>query len=354
MVLGSAVPIADSTPWSVRLVLAAATGIAAANVDCHTILALLVLVAVCGFVGAEAPSLDFVQFVLIGAVVYSGARTMTASGWIVGTCLVGLMLLYVVPAVRFGGWTVVDLVVPPVITALAVGAGLESRKLAAINRQMRELQDIERRHAVSEEQRRIVAEVHDVAAHHLSALVVRAKVALRIDTYDDLEDATRFAATTASSALDSLRQLAVSERLHASAASLGPQQGLDNLDDVISFVGKAGLVVAVVRPDVLPPLGTQTDLAALRIVQESLSNVLRHRGPGPARLGISTDGHVLRIVVDDDGQSNERRSSSFSAAGSGLGLISMTERAMACGGTLDAGRTARGGWHVIAELPINE
>jgi signal transduction histidine kinase len=242
-----------------------------------------------------------------------------------------------------------------IVTALVVVLGQQTRLARAANAELQQLRVVERDHAVAEERQRIAVELHDIAAHHLSAVAVRAKVALRTGTPDDLRSATQMAATTASESLDALQQL-VHVLSESGAAPLAPQSGLAQLDDIVDRVRAAGVDVTLDTPRPLPQLDPQVDLASVRIVQESLTNVLRHRGPGPAHVRLDVTGEELHIDVrsqSHDAQTRRRRRSATSSPSTGgRGVIGMHERARACGGTLSAGPQPGGVWLVSARLPV--
>lgn len=231
---------------------------------------------------------------------------------------------------------------PALLTALAVGLGLQTRRVRAQHAELVALREADRQRAVSEERRRIARDLHDVAAHHLTAVVVRTKVASRVGTVEALTEATGFAARTAGAALDSLRQ--VVRVLSTGDPPLTPHPGLADLPETLERMEAAGLRVER-GPLELAGLPGEVDVAVLRIAQEALANVLRHRGPGRCWIAVRQAGGTVELTVEDDGP----------AAGpprpGGYGLVGMRERAEACGGRLTVGRSARGGWKVCAALP---
>lgn len=128
-------------------------------------------------------------------------------------------------------------------------------------------------------------------------------------------------------------------------APRAPAPGLDRLTELVSQAAGAGLTVELEgsAPD-LPP---GADLAAFRIVQEALTNVVRHSGSRHARVRLEHDGGALRLRIDDDGPTT-----GTDAGGSGNGLAGMRERAAALGGTIEAGPRPDGGFRVLAVLPL--
>ncbi|MEV4049318.1 ATP-binding protein, partial [Streptomyces sp. NPDC049744] len=121
---------------------------------------------------------------------------------------------------------------------------------------------------------------------------------------------------------------------------------LDRLPELVEQAASAGLTVEVEGKP--PRLSPGTDLAAFRIVQEALTNVVRHSGSRHARVRLERDGGTLLLRVDDDGPAT-----GADAGGSGNGLAGMRERAAALGGTIEAGPRPDGGFRVLAALPID-
>jgi len=240
---------------------------------------------------------------------------------------------------------------PLLLTALSVGLGLQNRQVKRQHGELVALRDADRQRAVSDERRRIARDLHDVAAHHLSALVVRNKLARRLDTVDALADAARFTAQTAADTLTSLRQ--VFHVLNTEDESpLAPSPGVADIDEVVARMEAAGLQIERTAFDI-SPTGSEVGVAIVRIAQEALANVLRHRGPGRCWLSLGRTGGSIELTIEDDGPSTwcaEAAAPSWHRPGS-YGLIGMRERAEACGGYLVVGPSPRGGWMVSAVLP---
>ncbi|MEV1176519.1 ATP-binding protein [Nonomuraea sp. NPDC049784] len=136
------------------------------------------------------------------------------------------------------------------------------------------------------------------------------------------------------------------ERLDGSSDGLEPQPGLDQLDALVERVRAVGVLVsvAVSAPGPLPP---GADLAAYRVVQEALTNTIKHAPGAAASVTIGHDGDWLEIEVTDTGGGR----SGGPRTGDGRGLIGLRERLAVYGGTLDAGRTAGGGFRITARVP---
>jgi signal transduction histidine kinase len=243
---------------------------------------------------------------------------------------------------------------PLVLTGLVVVLGLQSRRLRRQQEQLLALREADRRRAVSDERRRIAGDLHDVAAHHLAALVVRTKLATRVGTPEALAGAARFAAATAADALDGLRGV-VQVLATDDAATLAPAPRLDDLDRVVDTVREAGLRVDCRGlPVAEGDLPVEVAVAAVRIVGEALANVLHHRGPGRAWLEVQLGPAALVVLVEDDGPGTwrpEAADPTWHEPGH-RGVVGMRERAQSCGGRLAISPSLRGGWRVTAVLPV--
>ncbi|WP_162252502.1 sensor histidine kinase, partial [Streptomyces griseoruber] len=161
-------------------------------------------------------------------------------------------------------------------------------------------------------------------------------------------DQARTALTTIKSAskeaLGEVRQVLDTLRTPGDAPR-APAPGLDRLPELVEQAARAGLTVEVAGEP--PRLSPGTDLAAFRILQEALTNVVRHSGSRHARVRLDEDGATLRLRIDDDGPAT-----GADAGGSGNGLAGMRERAAALGGTIEAGPRADGGFRVLVVLPV--
>lgn len=204
------------------------------------------------------------------------------------------------------------------------------------------------RRRADEERLRIARELHDVLAHSISVINVQAGVGLAL--LDSDPEQARTALTTIKSAskeaLGEVRQVLDTLRTPGDAPR-SPAPGLDRLPELVEQAAAAGLTVRTAtagRPRALPP---GADLAAFRIVQEALTNVVRHSGSRTARVVLDYAPDALELRVDDDGPAGPGE-----AGGSGNGLIGMRERAAALGGTIEAGPRPDGGFRVVARLPL--
>jgi signal transduction histidine kinase len=330
-----------------RLGLCAAAGGLLVLAKFQPVASLLGLAGLALVIGRVAPNLASVEILVVVAIFLVSWQTNFS---LVATMLVGVGSISGMYWLKLSGEHKTDLVSILVqgvlVSALGVGFGSQTRRLRVANERLVKLADADRRNAVVDERRRIARELHDVAAHHLSAVVVKSKLALRLDTLDDLRLATEFASGSASEALTSMRNLVGVLSEVDEAVPLAPQPRLDELNNITSRMESAGLMVHV-DMEHLPDLSRQVELAVVRIVQEALTNVLRHRGPGSAWVTIALAARTLNVVIDDDGSPPLTHADYMT----GHGLLSMKERATSCGGLLTIGCSPRGGWQVAASLP---
>ncbi|MEU6351324.1 sensor histidine kinase [Streptomyces sp. NPDC047072] len=233
------------------------------------------------------------------------------------------------------GWTV---------AILAVSELARSRREQWTRERAERAQAARRR--ADEERLRIARELHDVLAHSISVINVQAGVGLAL--LDTDPEQARTALTTIKSAskeaLGEVRQVLDTLRTPGDAPR-APAPGLDRLPELVAQAADAGLTVEVAGE--APRLAPGTDLAAFRIVQEALTNVVRHSGSRHARVRLEHDGGALRLRIDDDGPAT-----GADTGGSGNGLAGMRERAAALGGTIEAGPRPDGGFRVLAVLPL--
>jgi signal transduction histidine kinase len=217
---------------------------------------------------------------------------------------------------------------------------------------------------VVEERTRIARELHDVVAHHMSAIVIRAQAAERLapGQPEVAVDALRWIADTGKEALTGMRHAvqvlreadrdrAVELAPHGDrAAELAPQPTLADLRGIVERLAPVGLDVEMALPDPLPAVDPQAELAVVRIAQEGVTNALRHAEARRAVVRVAEEAGHLMVSVDDDGRSGKAPAISAS----GHGLRGMAERAAACGGRLDIARSDLGGWSVRATLPCQQ
>jgi signal transduction histidine kinase len=208
--------------------------------------------------------------------------------------------------------------------------------------------------AAAEERTRIARELHDIVVHHVSVIAVQAGAArLRSEQNGGDESSAAWGAVekTARQALGELRQLlGVLRRDHD--APLEPQPGLAQLDRLIQEVRQAGLPVEVVIDGKPVALAGAVDLSAYRILQEALTNVVKHEGA--ARTAVSLHYRRRQLDIEVVNRPSSRPPQRPLTSGPGHGLIGMRERLALLGGTLDAGPCPEGGFRLAAHLPITE
>ncbi|WP_067499760.1 sensor histidine kinase [Actinoplanes sp. TFC3] len=293
------------------------------------------VVAVAAGIGLEALSPDIGWLGQVAAVLacYARIRTPSRSLWV-------LAVLVAAAPVKLltGDWRTM---------LLAMGGPVIGWMLGELGRTRALRRDEERRSIAAHERTRIARELHDVLAHTVSVIVVQAQAAE--DVFDRRPEQARKAlgtiGTAAKSTLQELRMLL--HTLSEDTGETGPQPGLGNLDALAASMGTTGLRVQL---DVAMTAGPApaVDLSAYRIVQESLTNTLRHSQATQARVTVRCAADSVRVEVQDDGPAR----STGRVIGSGQrGIVGMRERARLLGGTLEAGPTAEGGFRVRAELP---
>jgi signal transduction histidine kinase len=203
-----------------------------------------------------------------------------------------------------------------------------------------------------EERLRVAQEVHDVVGHGLAAIHMQAEIALHVlpKRPEQAETALAAISRTSKVALDELRAtLAVVRREDDTTAPRTPGPGLARLDDLVTRMSGTGVAVTVTITGTRRDLPAAVDLAAYRIVQEALTNVLRHANTTTAAVLIRYEPQELIVEVTD----NARGRSSGSANG-GLGIPGMAARVAALGGAFEAGPRAGSGFRVCARLPVPE
>ncbi len=208
------------------------------------------------------------------------------------------------------------------------------------------------RAAVGEERARIARELHDVVAHSVGAMVAQAQGAGRVLDRDPERAREALAAIerTGRTALEEMRRsLGVLRRTDADAP-LAPQPGLENLDALVAQARDSGLRVELVTEGQPAPLPAGVDLSAYRIVQEALTNTLKHAGPVHARVAVRYREEQLELEISDDGSTPARTPDT---GGGGQGLVGMRERVALYGGDLQAARRPEGGFVVRASLPLS-
>jgi signal transduction histidine kinase len=224
------------------------------------------------------------------------------------------------------------------------GASLAEQRAAVLARD----HDARMRAAVEQEQARIAREVHDIVASEVSVIVAQAAVARRSLDRDPQAAASALGSieTVGRDALNGLRRLMSLLRMGTAQAEPSGQPSLERLPWLISQIERAGLPVDLVVRGTARPLPPVVELEAFRIIQEALTNSLKHAGPTWATVTIDYGDEFLGVDVRDHGRGGGTSSTL------GYGLISMRQRAASLGGDLDAGPDTEHGFRVTAHLPV--
>lgn len=249
----------------------------------------------------------------------------------------------------------------PAITGVSVRnhrTAADAARLAA--RQTARLAEMDRTQAVIAERARMARELHDMVANHLSAVAIHSTAALSIDDPETSRRALKVIRENSVEGLAEMRRLIGLLREGGEDGAPAAAPTLASLDALVEQANgngaSSGLVCVLedTRAEAAVPLPTPVELAAYRIVQESLTNALKHAAPGPVTVRLDLAGEVLTVEVTSAFGSRPGPT----APGSGAGLVGMRERVALLGGTFGAGAEADGDgtkvWRVRAELPATE
>ncbi|MEV0280273.1 sensor histidine kinase [Streptomyces sp. NPDC050610] len=228
--------------------------------------------------------------------------------------------------------------------------GVVARRSAELTRQLRREQAERARREVAEERSRIARELHDVVAHHMSVISVH--VGLARFVFDTDRRTARGALdtidATGKEALDELRRMLMVLRADDDGAPAGPMPGLARLDEMAERVSAGGVPVALSVEGTPRPIAPGVELCAYRIVQEALTNVLKHAPGAHAEVRLSYEPHQVTVSVTDDG---EGAIPDRARTDGGHGLLGMRERAKLYGGQISIGPQDQGGFAVRLTLP---
>ncbi|MFG1960938.1 sensor histidine kinase [Nonomuraea sp. NPDC049028] len=283
-----------------------------------------------------------------GAVAHSRYRAPAMGGIVLATVLAGAAFKDSVPPLP--SW------LGPFVVLLSAGVAASfgrfwRRQLDAL----RQAQEEDMRRAVEVERSRIAGELHDVVTHNVNVMVIQAGAARKVmDAAPDRSKQAMLAVEASGrAAMAELRHVMgllagpESARAVGSADGLEPQPGLDQLDSLIKRVREAGIPVSVEVSPPPGPLPPGVDLAAYRVVQEALTNTIKHAAGAAAAVTIGHSGDWLEIEVTDTGG----RQATHAGDGQGRGLVGLRERLALYDGTLEAGPRSGGGYQIKARLP---
>jgi signal transduction histidine kinase len=295
------------------------------------------------------------------------AATRTRGVWLAGIAMVGLSLLAGVLAVPrtenalvpYGGMgqtqgDVIGAIAVVLVTVIGALIGYSVR-------QAHDRAELVRAQAAAQtalaERLRIARELHDMVAHSIGIIAIQAGAGYRVFDASPAEARDALAAIEAASreTLSGLRRMVTGLRRaetesgpgQAGLAPLAPASGLADLERLAAMTLEAGVRVEVDWPGPREPLPADLDLAAFRIIQEAVTNVVRHAGTDQCRVSLGQRDGQLTIEITDRGRGG-------GPAGAGFGLTGMRERAELLGGDFAAGPGADGGFRVTARLPLPE
>lgn len=310
-----------------------------------------VLIALMPYLGPELDE-PAVPILVIGLATWTLGRHLPDLRGLVSVVVVVLVILTDYREAG-AGFDASDLVFVSVLLVPPYVAGLGARTLVAGNRRLAEqaaellrLQDLVRQEAAAAERGRIARELHDVIAHSVSAMVVQASAASSLierdparaaQAVDDVADTGRQALAETGRLLHLLRD-------EAGELGLAPERGLDRLPELVAELRRSGMEIDLDVHGDLGDLPPGLGLSAYRVVQEALTNALKHAKDARVEVAVRRDRDAVRIraVNRAGGQ----------GAGSGLGLVGMAERVSLFGGRLSHGPTADGRFVLEAELPV--
>ncbi|MDP9869734.1 MULTISPECIES: sensor histidine kinase [Streptosporangium] len=285
------------------------------------------------------------------AIAHSRNRVPAVAGILLAAVLAGAVDRDIVPSLP--SW------LGPYVILLSAGALASFVRFWRHSRsrlaELQQAQEDAMRKAVQAERSRIASELHDVVTHNVSVMVIQAGAARKVMDMRPEQSKEALIAIEASgrAAMAELRNVMgllagpESGRSDGSGDGLEPQPGLDQLDGLIERVRAAGVAVDVKVSPPRGPLPPGVDLAVYRVVQEALTNTMKHAVGAAASVAIGHDGDFLEIEVTDTGGTQTARSRS----GDGRGLIGLRERLALYGGTLDATRGTGGGYRLRARIP---
>ncbi|MEU7579545.1 sensor histidine kinase [Streptomyces sp. NPDC041068] len=234
--------------------------------------------------------------------------------------------------------------------------GYVARQTAELARQLKREQDERARREVAEERGRIARELHDVVAHHMSVISVQAGLATFVFGSDPAtaRAALGTIAGTSGEALEELRRMLRVLRAeggeHDGEAPAAPMPGLARLDEMVERVRAGGVTVELRVTGTPRPLAPGVELCAYRVVQEALTNVLKHAHGAAAAVELAYRSGHIEVSVTDDGKGVIP---ARVRTGSGHGLLGMRERAKLYGGTISIGPLSEGGFAVRLTLPTS-
>jgi signal transduction histidine kinase len=319
-------------------------------------------VVMCGVLLESAVANDPMGTAIVAALVavWSTARHFErpTAATSLGIALVGFWIAALLPPTSGAQYVVGDGAWASGITlgTWALGRALRNRRLLALSLAERadhleREQDERARLAVVDERSRIARELHDIVAHNVSTMVIQAEAGSRVAERDPARAREAFAAieTAGRQALAEMRRLLGILRTDREGLALAPLPSLGHLDDLIDRVRETGLPVELTVVGEPRQLPAGIDVSAYRIIQEGLTNTIKHAGQAQAQVVVRYGERDLSLEVLDDGRGP---GGATNGGGGGHGLVGMRERVTLYGGTLEVGSRRDGGYAVRARLPV--
>jgi signal transduction histidine kinase len=312
-----------------------------------------ILAAAVSFVdGLLIPSVESLFLVGLASAALLGNLRDAKQAWIgLAIVLAGITaVVYNIP-----GRSTAELILIPIEFGIAWAAGFalrmrgeqveEAETRAARAEREREASA---RLAVAEERARIARELHDIVAHSVSVMVLQIGAVRHglPETQEDDKDALKGVERTGRTALAEMRRLLGAMRHDGQSLELTPQPGLDGLDSLLSEVGRAGLPVELHLDGDRSPLPRAIDLSAYRIIQEGLTNALKHARATRADVAVRYGSNEVEIEIRDDGRG------AVATDGLGHGLVGIRERVKIYGGEMSTANPTGGGFVLTTRLPL--
>ena len=317
--------------------------------------AVLVIVAgallVGDLLGLSQPASD--GAIIFAAYAVSVYGSSTARLWVVALAAIGTLVAFITAVTGFSPRHESLLTLgPPSLVAWVIGDYIRGRRTFfadLISRHRLEAETL-RRQAVDEERLRIARELHDVVAHNVSVMAIQAGAA-RVAGSSDGASAKSLQSieTTARDTLAELNRLLGVLRKEPGQPETSPQPGLEQLDALLKTARESGLDVDLRVTGDQRPLPAALDLTAYRIVQEAITNALKHAHASRIEVRVSYLPDALELAVRDNGEGGSEEAI---RASTGHGLIGMRERVALFGGELEAGSADVGGFTVRSRLPL--
>ncbi|OPC76593.1 hypothetical protein B4N89_46970 [Embleya scabrispora] len=294
----------------------------------------------------QLPPLPYGALVCAYTIAASAPSPRRTATLVAGTAAVALSLVAAHEETPYYAYTGMEFA-----TALALGNGTRARRarIEALDERARRL-DEERFAAAARERTRIARDMHDVLTHSVGLMLVQADAGPGVVRSDPERAEAIFAAIsrTGREAVGQLRQILGVLRVDEQITTRGAQPGIDAVADLVERVRRAGLDATFEQHGDPVPVPSDVGLAAYRIVQESITNTLKHARAHRLRVDLRWSQSAVRVTVSDDG----RGADGGDTGSPGYGIIGMRERVAACGGRLRVGRNPDGnGFTVDATLP---